>query len=99
MASEDKDARNVGREEMGAYTENHVIHSSAHARRAKMQWEYKTIKLAAKGFFGGKLDEAKLDSFMNQLGTEGWELVAGFDTNQSYGATRDVVVMFKRPKQ
>jgi hypothetical protein len=34
---------------------------------------------------------------MNELGSQGWELVTGFDTNKSYGETRDVVVIFKRP--
>jgi hypothetical protein len=63
-----------------------------------MRWEYRTVKLATTGFVGGKLDETKLDAMMNELGTGGWELVAAFDTNQSYGATRDVVVVFKRPR-
>lgn len=62
-----------------------------------MNWEYKTVKLAATGFLGGKFDERQLDVYMNQLGAEGWELVTGFDTNKSYGETRDVVVIFKRP--
>ncbi|MHC4519639.1 MAG: DUF4177 domain-containing protein [Planctomycetota bacterium] len=62
-----------------------------------MQWEYKTIKLGATGFLGGKFDEDQLDRYMNELGSQGWELVAGFDTNKSYGETRDVVVIFKRP--
>jgi len=64
-----------------------------------MQWEYKTITLATKGFWGGKLDVGKLDAFMNNLGADGWELVTGFDTNKGYGETRDVVVLFKRPRQ
>lgn len=62
-----------------------------------MKWEYKTIKLATTGFVGGKLDEKKLDEYMNQLGEQGWELVSGFSTIGS-GNTRDVVVVFKRPK-
>lgn len=62
-----------------------------------MQWEYKTIKLQTKGFLGVKFDEAELDEFMNQLGSEGWELTTAFDTNEGYGRTRDVVVLFKRP--
>lgn len=62
-----------------------------------MDWEYKTIKLAARGFMGGKFDENQLDSYMNELGSQGWELVTGFDTNKNYGETRDVVVIFKRP--
>ncbi|HEY5925284.1 MAG TPA: DUF4177 domain-containing protein [Kofleriaceae bacterium] len=62
-----------------------------------MRWHYKTIKLAATGFFGGKLDEAKFDGHLNELGQEGWELVACFDTNMAEGATRDIVAVFKRP--
>lgn len=62
-----------------------------------MKWEYKTIKLSTTGFIGGKLDEDKLDQLMNNLGRDGWELVSAFDTNQSYGASRDVIAIFKRP--
>jgi hypothetical protein len=63
-----------------------------------MKWEYKTIKLKATGVMGGKTDEAKLDAMMNELGGQGWELAAALDTNELYGDTRDVVVIFKRPK-
>ena len=63
-----------------------------------MVWEYRTIKLAATGFFGGKVDENKLDETMNDLGREGWELVTAFDTNQGYGATKDMVLIFKRSR-
>lgn len=62
-----------------------------------MRWEYRTVKLATSGFLGGKFDENQLDAYMNQLGSQGWELVTGFDTNKSYGETRDVVVIFRRP--
>jgi hypothetical protein len=63
-----------------------------------MKWEYKTVKLKAKGLMGGKFDETQLDAMMNDLGREGWELAAAFDTNEAYGSTRDVVVIFKRPR-
>ncbi len=62
------------------------------------RWEYKTIKQKAKGFLGGKFDESLLDVTMNELGRDGWELAAAFDTNEAYGRTREVVVIFKRPK-
>ena len=63
-----------------------------------MKWEYKTIKLRAKGLLGGKTDEVQLDAMMNELGGQGWELAAAFDTNEAYGSTRDVLMIFKRPK-
>ncbi|WP_159559099.1 DUF4177 domain-containing protein [Alcanivorax sp. S71-1-4] len=61
------------------------------------RWEYKTIKLATTGWFaGGNLDEGKLDEYMNLLGRDGWELVSAFDTSQAYGASRNIVAIFKR---
>ena len=63
-----------------------------------MVWEYKTIKLAATGFCGGKIDELRLDQMMNELGQQGWELAAALDTNEDFGKTRDAIVIFKRPK-
>ncbi len=62
-----------------------------------MRWEYMTLKLAAEGWFlGGKLDVEKLDTQLNALGRDGWEVVSAFDTNQAYGASRDIVVILKR---
>jgi len=49
------------------------------------QFEYKTIFTDAKGFLGGKIDQ-------------GWELVSTFASNQSCGATRWIVSVFKRKK-
>ena len=66
-------------------------------RGKHMQWEYKTIKLATTGWVGGKLDEVKFNTMLNELGRDRWELVSAFDTNQSHGASRDVVAIFKRP--
>jgi hypothetical protein len=63
-----------------------------------MKWEYKTIKVPAKGIMGGLVDEAQLDRMMNELGAQDWELSAAFDTDVSGGGTRDVLVIFKRPR-
>ena len=63
-----------------------------------MKWEYKTIKIAATGFAGGKLDENAFAAHMNELGDQEWELVTVFDTNVSGGGTRDVVAVFKRAR-
>lgn len=64
-----------------------------------MNWEYKTIKIGATGFMGGKVDENELDTLMNTLGSQGWELSAAMDTNSYQGQTRDVLLIFKRPKE
>ena len=64
-----------------------------------MTWEYRTIKLAAeRSFVGGEVDVTKLDQMMNDVGQDGWELVAAFGTNQGYGQTKDAVLIFKRPR-
>ena len=64
-----------------------------------MRWEYNTLKMATIGFIGGKLDEETFTDHLNDLGDQGWELVAAFDTNQGGGQTRDVIVVFKRPAE
>lgn len=63
-----------------------------------MKWEYKTIKLRATGFMGGKLDEVEFDRMINELGMQGWELTTAFATNAGQGWTREVVAIFKRQK-
>ncbi len=62
-----------------------------------MKWEYKTIILPVKGFFGGKFDEDKLQETMNDLGLQGWELAAAVTTNQMQGQARSLAI-FKRPR-
>lgn len=63
-----------------------------------MRWEYDALKAQATGLFGGKVDTADLVRRMNERGDEGWELVNVFDTNAGYGTTKDVIALFKRPK-
>ncbi len=65
------------------------------------KWEYMTLVLPAKGLFmgGGKIDPQMLTDRLNQLGSEGWELVNVFDTNMAQGETRDVFAFLKRPRK
>ena len=63
------------------------------------QWEYTTIKMDTTGFLGGLVDLQALEASMNELGSQGWELVCAFDTNQSQGASREVIAIFKRRKR
>lgn len=75
---------------MEAYSEEVLVMNT--------QWEYKTVMIKATGWFaGGKVDPNLLDERLNNLGQQGWELASGFDTNQLYGETRDVILIFKRP--
>jgi hypothetical protein len=61
-----------------------------------MKWEYKILKVNTTGFMGGKFDDGTLTREMNELGRDNWELASGFDTNMGQGATRNIVLIFKR---
>ena len=64
------------------------------------RFEYHIFKLEVAGLFrGGKLDTATMDQHINEAGSDGWELVSAFDTNQWQGMTREVIMIFKREKQ
>ncbi|WP_348705038.1 DUF4177 domain-containing protein [Acidovorax soli] len=60
------------------------------------KWEYKTMKVEAKGLLGGVVDAGALDVLLNQLGSQGWNLVSVFDTNMLHGQSREIVAIFKR---
>jgi hypothetical protein len=64
-----------------------------------MNWEYTTVRLAARGLLGGKIDEDELGTTLNAFGSEGWELITTLDTNLHYGSTRHLVLVFKRPRE
>jgi hypothetical protein len=66
------------------------------------RFEYHVFKIGSKaGWFsaGGEVDTSAIDRHLNELGAEGWELISAFDTNMGHGATRDVIMIFKRERQ
>ncbi|MBD7966744.1 DUF4177 domain-containing protein [Paenibacillus gallinarum] len=62
------------------------------------QWEYKTMKYKTGGFLGGKVDTEEFEQELNEHGLDGWKIVSCFDTSISQGASKDVIVVFKRRK-
>jgi len=65
-----------------------------------MNWEYKTLKTPATGgLLGGKFDDVALETKLNELGGQRWELVAAFATHMGYGQSRDVIAIFKRERR
>jgi hypothetical protein len=60
------------------------------------RWQYQTVQFETKGFLGGILDLDAFQDTLNQLGSQGWELVTCFDTNMSEGQSRYVIAVFKR---
>lgn len=61
------------------------------------RWEYRTLKIDATGFWGGKVDERELDRALNEAGNQGWELVTAFDTTRWYEKAQHLLFTFKRP--
>lgn len=60
-------------------------------------WEYKSLFVKAKGSFsGGKFDLENLESQLNELGKEGWELVNALASNVSFGESGYLICLFKR---
>jgi hypothetical protein len=67
-----------------------------------MKWEYRTVSFgASSGYWpfaaGGDVSENEIESALNHLGEEGWELVSTLDTSDVRGQTRMVVCILKRP--
>jgi hypothetical protein len=65
-----------------------------------MSWEYKLVKFdAARGFFSaaGDIDSEKATLELNELGAQGWEMCATFETNVVQGRTAHVTFVMKRP--
>lgn len=63
------------------------------------KFEYKTLFTDAKGVFGGKVDKYTFQNELNELGSQGWELVSTVAAAQSYGSTRWIISTFKRKIQ
>jgi len=59
------------------------------------RFEYKTLKIEPKGFWGTKLDADEIDKILNDLGRQGWELVCMQDLAVS-GSSWTFHYTFKR---
>ena len=62
-------------------------------------FEYKVAVYDTKGFWGGTVEVHQIENQLNQLGNDGGEMVSCTSTNQSYGASKSIVCVFKRKKE
>ena len=62
-----------------------------------MRWQYITDAIYAGGFFFPCVDRWKLESRIKERNEQGWELVSALPVNGYYGATREVLMIFRRP--
>lgn len=61
------------------------------------KWEYRTVKLEAEGWFDRQVNFELLDSKLNGIGEEGWELVSVIYVINSGSFTNCVIAFLKRP--
>ena len=59
------------------------------------KYEYKTIIVEPKGFFGGKINADEFNRVLNDMGSNGWELVEAIASNQDLGSTALIICVFK----
>lgn len=63
-----------------------------------MQWEYKTLVYQKSGnWFSGSLDVTELESVLNELGRERWELVSAAP-NTNHGQQRGILLILKKQR-
>ena len=62
------------------------------------KFEYKVAVYETKGLLGGTVKNDQLESQLNLLGGDGWELVGCTSANQTYGSSKSIVCIFKRKK-
>ena len=65
-----------------------------------MRWEYFVHTINVEGMlpvFSGKVKPNELQDLLNEYGLDGWELISAFDTNAAQGASKLIVLTFKRP--
>ncbi len=60
------------------------------------KYEYRTKVFNAKGVWGGELDAAEFNDFLNDMGRDCWELIETMASNIVYGKTGFFICIFKR---
>ena len=62
------------------------------------KWEYKVVEFDTYGVMGGLVNTEEVEKQINELGKDGWELVAAYSTVGST-SSRKVIYNFKRESQ
>jgi len=61
-------------------------------------WEYRTLTIENRAAEGGSFDVDWIDTVLNALGREGWELVLSLDPSSATRAPHEIVMVFKRKR-
>lgn len=63
------------------------------------KWQYKSVEIdVSRGLFGGDFSAENLQTYLNTLGEEGWELISIVDLNAGRGGSSSIIVTLKRPR-
>ena len=62
-----------------------------------MQWEYKTLSYKKAAWLSGSLEVTELETILNDLGRDRWELVSAAP-NAHLGHQRGLVLILKRQR-
>jgi len=61
------------------------------------RYEYQTKVFDAQGFWsGGKIDVDEFDATLNEMGSQGWQLIEKVTSNMELGRTRHFICTFMR---
>lgn len=63
------------------------------------KFEYKTVILDAENILSEKVDKSAFQNELNELGSQGWELINSFPSAHHYGKTKFIISIFKRKIQ
>ena len=62
-----------------------------------MKWQYSTDVIYAGGFFIRSISRDELERRLKARDEEGWELVSTSQIAGTYGKTRELLLIFRRP--
>lgn len=60
------------------------------------RFEYKTVQVKPKGAWGAKFDIDEINKMLNEMGSQGWELLFIEQQKINYGNTACFLYTFKR---
>lgn len=66
------------------------------------KWEYKTLEFELDSNFWlgtSNFPQTEIESNLNNLGEEGWELMNSITNSESHGKATRLLLIFKRPKE
>ena len=58
--------------------------------------KYKVLKIKKDSWLGVNFDGNNLESELNKLGVQGWDLTTSIDINVGHGSTKEIILILKK---